>query len=144
MTDFALAPVFNTDFFSLGDLPLSRVLMMNDSRYTWLTLIPRRAGIIEIIDLDHADRHQLLDEVAIACEVLKEEARPDKLNVGALGNMVPQLHVHVIARFRSDPAWPGPVWGHSPAVPFPAHQAGVAADRLTAAFRAQGMQEAGA
>lgn len=144
MTDFVLTPVFLTDFIALGDLPLSRVLMMNDSRYTWLTLVPRRAGIIEIIDLDRADRHQLADDVAIACEVLKAQARPDKLNVGALGNLVPQLHVHVIARFRSDAAWPGPVWGHSPAVPFPAHQAGVIADRLTAALRARGMQEVGA
>ena len=142
MTDFALTPVFITDFVALGDLPLSRVLLMNDSRYTWLTLVPRRAGMVEIIDLDHGDRHQLLDEVAIACEVLRAEVGPDKLNVGALGNLVPQLHVHVIARFRSDPAWPGPVWGHSPAVPFPAHQAGVIADRLTAAFKAHGMQEA--
>lgn len=141
--DFALDPVFTRDFISLGDLPLSRVLLMNDARYTWMTLIPRRAGIVEIIDLAPEDRLLLLDEVVAVSEVLKTVATPDKLNVGALGNMVRQLHVHCIARFMSDPAWPGPVWGHSPAVPYPPHLAGVTADKLVAALRARGMAEAG-
>lgn len=141
MTGFALDPVLLRDTIGLGDLPLSRVLLLNDARYTWLTLVPRRAGITEIIDLEPADRTQLFTEILIASEVLKAEARPDKLNIGALGNMVRQLHVHIIARFVSDPAWPGPVWGHSPATPYPAHLAGITADRLGQALRRHGMQD---
>ncbi|MCA0423956.1 MAG: HIT domain-containing protein [Proteobacteria bacterium] len=138
---FVLDPAFTRDCYVLGDLPLCRALLMNDARYTWFILIPRRSGIVEIIDLLPEDRRQLLDEVVIASDVLKTVVAPDKINVGALGNMVPQLHVHVIARFRSDPAWPGPVWGHSPAAPYPAHGLGVATDRLLAAFHARGLAE---
>lgn len=142
MTAFAFDPVFISDFHHLGDLPLSRVLLNNDARYTWLTMVPRRAGIVEIIDLNDADRRQLFDEILIVSEVLKADANPDKLNVGALGNMVRQLHVHIIARFVSDPAWPGPVWGHSPAVPYPPHRLGIVADRLGAALKSRGMVDA--
>ena len=142
MPAYILDPVFSRDFFTLGDLPLSRVFLMNDARYTWLTLVPRRNDIAEVIDLDAADRQQLFDEILLASEVLKAQAKPDKLNIGALGNIVRQLHIHLIARFESDAAWPGPVWGHSPAVPYPAHQAGVVTDAISAALKARGMQEA--
>ena len=144
MTAFAFDPVFISDFHHLGDLPLSRVLLNNDARYTWLTMVPRRAGIVEIIDLNAADRRQLFDEILLVSEVLKADASPDKLNVGALGNMVRQLHVHIIARFASDPAWPGPVWGHSSAVPYPPHRLGIVSDRLSKALKARGMVDAGA
>jgi diadenosine tetraphosphate (Ap4A) HIT family hydrolase len=140
MSDFVLDPVFEREFHPLGDLPLSRVLLMDDARYTWLTLVPRRAGIVEIIDLAPADRQQAFEETMLVSEVIRSVAAPDKLNVGALGNMVRQLHIHIIARFASDPAWPGPVWGHSPRVPYPPHQAGIIIDRLTAALAARGMK----
>ena len=120
------------------------MLLNNDARYTWLTMVPRRAGIVEIIDLNAADRRQLFDEILLVSEVLKADASPDKLNVGALGNMVRQLHVHIIARFASDPAWPGPVWGHSSAVPYPPHRLGIVSDRLSKALKARGMVDAGA
>lgn len=138
---FTLDPAFIRDCHALGDLPLCRVLLMNDARYSWLVLIPRRSGAVEIIDLAPEERYRLMDEIAFAGEVLKAVVAPDKINVGALGNMVPQLHVHVIARFRSDPAWPGPVWGHSPGVAYPAHGLGVAMDRLLAPLRAGGLRE---
>jgi len=140
MTDFSLDPTLAGDCLILGDLPLCRVLLLNDSRYPWLVLVPRRAGMAEIIDLDPQDRTRLLDEIVLASEVLKTAAEPDKLNIGALGNKVRQLHVHVMARFASDPAWPGPVWGHSPAVPYPAHVAGIVIDRLRALLTPHGLK----
>lgn len=143
MPDFLLDETLERNTYQLGDLQLSRVLLMDDARYTWLILVPRRAGIVEIIDLTPADRALLFEEIITVSEVLQAVATPDKLNVGALGNMVRQLHVHAIARFQSDPAWPGPVWGHSSAVPYPAHQAGIVTDRLGAALAARGMREIG-
>lgn len=124
---FALAPALDASTHEVGDLPLSRVLLVNDARYPWLILVPRRTGASELIDLSPADHRALSDEIRIACFALRELHRPDKLNVAALGNVVPQLHVHVIARFRDDPAWPAPVWGTGPAPPYPAE---VAVQRL--------------
>lgn len=94
--------------------PLCRVLLMNDRTYPWLILVPQRAGVREIHHLSAADRARLTEEAAAAARVLEAEWAADKINVAALGNVVPQLHVHVIARFRSDPAWPRPVWGAVP------------------------------
>jgi diadenosine tetraphosphate (Ap4A) HIT family hydrolase len=104
----------------VADWALSRVLLMNDSRYRWLLLVPRRAGMAEIFDLDESDRMALTEEITLAARTLKHLTNAEKINVGALGNLVPQLHVHVVARELDDPAWPGPVWGHSPAVPYEA------------------------
>lgn len=87
---------------------------MNDSRYPWLILVPARAGLSELHDLSSTDQTVLMGEIDRASRALVGLHEPDKINVGALGNMVPQLHVHVIARFRSDDAWPGPVWGAHP------------------------------
>ncbi|WP_448203149.1 HIT domain-containing protein [Azospirillum sp. sgz302134] len=100
------------------ELALSRVLLMNNRVWPWLILVPARPGLTEIHQLDEAARHRLMDEIARASQALEGLFRPDKINVGALGNMVPQLHVHVIARTRSDPAWPGPVWGSGFAEPY--------------------------
>jgi diadenosine tetraphosphate (Ap4A) HIT family hydrolase len=118
---------------ALGDLPLSRVLAMNDANYPWLVLMPRRPGLVEIIDLDEADRVALMHEIARVAAALKALTRCDKLNVAALGNTVAQLHVHVIARFRSDPAGAHPVWGKVPARRYPAGEL----DRLFAPLRAE-------
>src|SRR5690606_5199049 len=93
------------------DLSLSAVRLMNDARFPWLVLVPRRARITELVDLEETDQIALLGEINRAAIALRELERPDKLNIAALGNLVPQLHVHVIARFRSDEAWPKPVFG---------------------------------
>jgi len=103
------------DTVPVGDLALCRVLLAKDANYPWLILVPRRPGVTEIIDLPEAEQAQLLGEVAAASRALKAITECDKLNVAALGNVVAQLHVHVIARRHSDPAWPKPVWGAAPA-----------------------------
>lgn len=102
------------DCIVLSDLGLSRLLLMDDALYPWLILVPRRPGLTEIIDLNGPDRAALMEEIAGVSAALQRATRCDKLNVAALGNAVPQLHVHVIARFRGDPAWPNPVWGRVP------------------------------
>jgi diadenosine tetraphosphate (Ap4A) HIT family hydrolase len=106
------------DALVIGDLPLCRVLLMNDVRWPWLILVPRREGLVELIDLEPPDRTRLMDEAGRAARFLKSQARADKINVGALGNIVRQLHLHVVARVIGDPAWPGPVWGYGVATPY--------------------------
>lgn len=115
---FELHERLAADTAAVATLRLSRALLMNDCRWPWLILVPERAGITEIHQLSLADQHDLMDEITMASSVLERLHAPDKINVGALGNMVPQLHVHVIARTRDDPAWPGPVWGHGAAVAY--------------------------
>ena len=108
---WSLHPQLAQDTVPVGDLALSRVLLANDANYPWLILVPRRAGLVEIIDLSDHHRLELMDEIAAAASALKAITECEKLNVAALGNQVPQLHVHVIARRHSDAAWPKPVWG---------------------------------
>jgi diadenosine tetraphosphate (Ap4A) HIT family hydrolase len=128
---WALHPKLSELTTEVGDLPLSRVLLENDSSYPWLILVPRMAGVSEIIDLDPNEQVQLLGEIDAASRALKAVATFDKLNVAALGNMVKQLHVHVLGRSTTDPTWPKPVWGLAPPVPYePA-----ARDRLVEALR---------
>jgi len=115
MADWTLHPQLARDTATLGDLPLSRVLVMNDANYPWLILVPRKADITEIIDLGEDEQAQLMREVTQVARALREETACHKLNIAALGNAVPQLHVHVIARFRHDAVWPKPVWGIAPA-----------------------------
>jgi diadenosine tetraphosphate (Ap4A) HIT family hydrolase len=111
---WSLHPQLATDTVPVGDLALSRVLLTNDANFPWLILVPRRGGLVELIDLDDAAQVQLLGEVATAARVLKSITECEKLNIAALGNQVSQLHVHVIARRHSDAAWPKPVWGAAP------------------------------
>lgn len=118
MTGFALHPRLGSDGIFVADWLLSRVLLMNDARYAWLVLVPRRANILELFELEKVDREILTEEVARAAKTLKTITGAAKINIGALGNLVPQLHVHVVARKPGDPAWPGPVWGHSPAIAY--------------------------
>jgi diadenosine tetraphosphate (Ap4A) HIT family hydrolase len=113
---FVLHPQLERDTTPLGDLPLSRVLIINDANYPWLLLVPRRAGAVELIDLGEVERAQLMSEIALVSSALKEVTECDKLNVAALGNAVPQLHVHIIARRKTDKAWPKPVWGAVPPI----------------------------
>ena len=118
MTEFAVDPVIRSLTHQLADWPLSRVFLYNDSRYPWGLLVPRRAGVIEMCDLTPGDQAQLMAEIVKLSELIRGLPGAEKLNVGNLGNMVPQLHVHVIGRRKGDPAWPGPVWGHSNPVPW--------------------------
>lgn len=111
---WTLHPQLDRDTASLGDLPLCRVLVINDANYPWLLLVPRRADIIEVIDLDEVEQAQLMTEVTRVARALRAVTECHKLNIAALGNAVPQLHVHIIARFGGDPAWPKPVWGAVP------------------------------
>jgi len=122
---FALDPRLAKDAVAVCDWPLSRVLLMNDARYAWLVLVPRRADVSEIFDLAEADQLQLWREATHAAELLKTATGCRKTNIGALGNIVSQLHVHVIARNEGDAAWPGPVWGAGAAVPYEAGALGV-------------------
>ena len=112
MTEFTVDPVITSLTRPLADWPLSRVFLYNDSRYQWGLLVPRRAGAIEMCDLNESDQAQLMAEIIKLSGFIRPLPGVEKLNVGNLGNMVPQLHVHVIGRFQGDPAWPGPVWGH--------------------------------
>jgi diadenosine tetraphosphate (Ap4A) HIT family hydrolase len=112
---WSLHPRLDEDAISIGDLPLSRLAMMKDANYPWLVLVPRQADAVEIIDLDRDGRAVLMTEIGQVSEALKDITGCDKLNVAALGNQVPQLHVHIIARRKSDAAWPRPVWGAAPA-----------------------------
>lgn len=118
MTDFILQPRLEKDTFFLVDWSLSRVLLMNDARFPWLVLVPRRGDIREWHELSAAELARLAEEISRASAVLKDVARAAKINVGALGNLVPQLHIHVVARNPGDAAWPGPVWGSGIAMPY--------------------------
>ena len=130
----ALDPRLAADSVFVADLPLCQLRLMSDATYPWLLLVPRREGMAEIIDLPPPDRLRLMDEVGEASIALREITACDKLNVAALGNMVRQLHVHVIARFTTDPAWPGPVWGKVPAKPYAPEALTALAERLAARF----------
>ena len=114
MSAFELDKRLEGDSVPVCELPLSAVRLMNERSWPWLILVPRRPGLAELIDLDADGRARLMEEIARAAEVLRTLYRPDKLNVAALGNVVHQLHVHVIARFRTDPAWPRPIWNVKP------------------------------
>ena len=100
------------------DLPLSRVLVMDDARFPWLVLVPRRPALVELYDLDPGERPLLMEEIAMAGSQLKALTKCHKTNIANLGNVVPQLHIHIIARNPGDAAWPGPVWGKGEAVPY--------------------------
>lgn len=111
-----LHPQLAADCFVVGRSELCALLLMNDARYPWFILVPQREGIREIHELTSIQRQQLMSESCAVSEALVAGFAADKINIAALGNMVPQLHVHHIARFRNDPAWPAPVWGRFPAI----------------------------
>ena len=115
---FELDPRLAADTVLVGETPLSQVLLMNDARYPWLILVPRRSDITEPFELGEADQARLWQESMRLGEAMKAHFAADKLNIAALGNQVAQLHVHHIARFYTDDAWPGPVWGVGSAVPY--------------------------
>ena len=115
---FSLHERLAADTFLVTDLTLCRVLLMNDQRFPWLILVPRRAGLRDFDDVAGAEKPNFHAEIDLASVVLRDAVGAEKMNVAALGNMVPQLHVHVIARFAGDAAWPAPVWGVGQAEPY--------------------------
>lgn len=115
---FELDARLAADTVFVADLPLCRALLMDDARFPWLVLVPRHAGLVELDDLDEDGRTRLMHEIRHAMHALRTVVACDKLNVGALGNIVRQLHVHVVARREGDAAWPGPVWGAGSRQPY--------------------------
>lgn len=132
-TDFALDPRLAGDSVPVIELPLCSVRLMDDARFPWLLLVPRRAAMSEIHELDEIEQERLWREIRLASDALRAVAPCDKLNLGALGNIVRQLHVHVVARREGDAAWPGPVWGSGAAEPYVAP----ARERLVDALHGQ-------
>ncbi len=130
---WTLDPQLERDTVAVGDLPLARVVLMNDADFPWLIAVPRHAGAVEIFDLDDGERGQLMSELALLAKLLKDLTGCDKINIAAIGNVVSQLHVHIVARRRNDAAWPRPVWGVVPARPYGAAER----DRLIHAIRQQ-------
>ncbi|MFA7827066.1 HIT domain-containing protein [Aeromonas dhakensis] len=115
---FELHSRLQADTRLLGDLPLCRVLLAKDSQYPWLILVPRVANLREIHHLAPAQQQQLMQESCAVATLMEQALHPDKINVAALGNLVPQLHLHHVARFSTDKAWPGPIWGAHPSLPY--------------------------
>jgi diadenosine tetraphosphate (Ap4A) HIT family hydrolase len=132
---WSLHPQLEQDTVAICDLALARVLLANDANYPWLILVPRLPGIVELIDLEENAQIQFLGEIAQVARALKSVTECDKLNIAALGNQVPQLHVHVIARSRNDAAWPKPVWGIKPAVAYEAGRREILLNSLGALLR---------
>jgi diadenosine tetraphosphate (Ap4A) HIT family hydrolase len=119
---FVLDSRLQQDTVLIGDFPLCCLLLMNDAHYPWFILVPRREGVSELFQLDAGDQHALWQETTQLAETLKDTFAADKMNVATLGNMVNQLHMHVVVRRREDVAWPAPVWGKHPAQPYSEEQ----------------------
>jgi len=128
-----LHPKLAHDCFVVGRFSLSALLLMNDSRYPWFILVPQRQHVSEIHQLSEADQQQLMRESSLLATCIETEFKADKINVAALGNIVPQLHIHHIVRYRTDPAWPAPVWGKLP--PMAYSKSNVDADALCLRMR---------
>lgn len=126
-SDFELDTRLAADSVLIADGPLSQIRLMNDDRFPWVVLVPRVPGASEWIDLDGSQQRLLLAEINQVSRHLKQKPNVTKLNIGALGNIVPQLHIHLVGRHEGDAAWPGPVWGSGPAQRF---DPGVLAERV--------------
>jgi len=135
MENFQLAAQLQTDGIEIGDFPLCRVLLINDSQFPWCVLVPRRENVREIYQLAEVDRQQLMTESCMLAETLNHLFKPDKINIAAIGNLVPQLHIHHVARYRGDKAWPAPVWGKFPPLPYSAAQSSARVMQLQTALR---------
>ena len=141
LQSFILDSRLEQDTYKIGTLKLCRVLLMDDARYPWVILVPQCSDVTEIIDLSEINQQQLMHEISSVSMCLRTVFSPDKLNVAALGNQVAQLHVHVIARFISDEAWPNPVWGSGTHIPYPPHMAGSLIDKMSKALGSFGLIE---
>lgn len=139
---FQLDSRLQGDTVELGRFPLCKALMMKDSRYPWVILVPVKKDVFEYFHLSTQERAQLMEESAWVAEKMADHFAPDSMNVAALGNVVAQLHVHHVARDKNDPAWPGPVWGHSPAEPFSDEALAARVDELQTLFASHFVDEA--
>jgi diadenosine tetraphosphate (Ap4A) HIT family hydrolase len=139
--DFELHPQLAADSLPVLDLPLLHLRLLNDSQYPWLVGIPRRAQLREIDELEATDQGLWLEETIAVMRVLRQVFNPHKINVAALGNQVPQLHVHYIARYTDDPAWPKPVWGLHPAQAYIPARAEQRIQNIRQAFAQLGLLE---
>lgn len=115
---FSLHPQLDKDCFTIAESDLNLLLLMNDRNYPWCILVPKRGGVKEIFQLAKHEQHQLIEESSLLSETLMDSCQAQKINVAALGNMVPQLHIHHIGRYQNDPCWPKPIWGQIAAVPY--------------------------
>ena len=131
---FTLDTRLDQDTWLIGDLPLCRLLLSNDSNYPWFILVPRREGISELFQLDDSDQQLMWRETTELARVLNEMFGAHKMNVATLGNVVSQMHMHVIVRYRTDAAWPAPVWGKLPAKPYVEAQVSDIRSKLKEAF----------
>lgn len=131
---FDLHPQLASDTVEVESWDCCRVLLMNDATYPWLILVPQRPGLHDFHELAPEDLTLATAEIVRASQALERLFQPVKINVAALGNLVPQLHIHVIARFEDDPAWPKPVWGVSPAEPYGAAALAGRMEALRGAF----------
>jgi len=131
---FDLHPQLAADTAKVADLRLCRVLLMKDARYPWLILTPRKNGLTEIHHLPSKERALLMEEIAFCAQTIETLFAPDKINIGALGNLVPQLHIHIIGRRTDDPAWPGPVWGVGKAIAYEPEEFKAVRDQFIAAL----------
>lgn len=130
----ALHPQLAKDCLPIVSLGVCRVYLQNNKNFPWLVLVPMREGITEIFDLETVDYEQVMSEVRSVTKHFAEFTRADKINVATLGNVVPQLHIHIIARFKKDGAWPNPVWNALPPTPYPQHEAELLIKELRAIF----------
>lgn len=131
---FQLHTRLKEDCLLLGYFPLCQLLLSRDANYPWCILVPAREAITEIHHLNEGDRLQLLNESCRLSEVMETLFSPDKMNVAVLGNVVPQLHMHHVARFKSDAAWPGPIWGAKPAIAYEDNALEIRANEITEAL----------
>jgi diadenosine tetraphosphate (Ap4A) HIT family hydrolase len=122
MTEFVLHPQLEKDTFLIGSLDLSDILLMNDSRYPWIILVPRIENAVDITNLSETERAVFVEEINFVADAIKKQYQPDRINIAMLGNVVPQLHCHIIARFETDFAWSKPVWGVGDAVAYTIEQ----------------------
>jgi diadenosine tetraphosphate (Ap4A) HIT family hydrolase len=129
-TGFSLDPRLAADTIEIVDFALSRTLLMNDQRYPWIILVPRRLKTLEFHHLSYEDQITLYSEINQVAKILERDFKPKKLNIGSIGNIVPQLHIHIVARYEQDPAWPGSVWGHSRAVAYSKNKRDQILDKL--------------
>ncbi|MBT4921512.1 MAG: HIT family protein [Rickettsiales bacterium] len=118
MEEFTLDTRLKADTIEIADLNISKLLLMNDKNYPWFIIVPKKANAVEIFDLDDLSQKLLFQEISKVSEYLKRFYRADKVNIGALGNQVSQLHIHVIMRYKTDIAWPNPVWGYTLAIKY--------------------------
>ena len=127
---FELHPRLQQDCIEVGRFDLCRLLMMNDSQFPWFILVPEKPGLEEIYQLDKADRALLIEESCALASTLAALYRADKMNIAAIGNLVPQLHIHHVARYQTDKAWPAPIWGKFEAIPYSAEEKSTVLKRI--------------